>query len=178
MKKEGITKDRYISAKTIHDYLQSYAEDHDLVPRIRLNTTVTNARKIDDRWVLTLNNASHVSQIAGTKLIVASGVTSGPYVPYFQSDGFNKPIIHSSQIGPEMANLTGPNMERATVLGAAKSAYDTVFLLLKAGKKVDWIIREDGSGVRALTGCILYPLLTTPLCCSRWLSCHRSWPAS
>lgn len=158
MRKEGITKDRYISGKTIHDYLQSFAEDHDLVPRIQLKTSVTNAQKIGEKWVLALNKDEEVSQISGTKLIVASGVTSGVYLPDFPKEGFNKPIIHSSQIGPEIEYLTGPNVERATVLGAAKSAYDTVFLLLQAGKKVDWVIRDDGSGVRAIPNISLHDL--------------------
>ena len=147
MKKEGLTKDRYISGKTIHDYLQSFVQDHDLVRRTRLRTTVTNARKIGEKWILTLGN-DDAARVSATKLIVATGVTSGPYVPNFPKEGFEKPIIHSAQIGPQMEYLIGPNVQRATVLGAAKSAYDTVFLLLKAGKEVDWIIREDGSGVR------------------------------
>ncbi|ORY03476.1 hypothetical protein BCR34DRAFT_545124 [Clohesyomyces aquaticus] len=149
MKKEGLTKDRYISGKTIHDYLQSFAEDFDLVRRIKLRTTVTDARNVDGSWILTLNGDDK-TRISSTKLIVASGVTSGPYVPDFPKDGFAKPIIHSGQIGTQIAHLTSPDVQRATVLGAAKSAYDTVFLLLKAGKSVDWIIREDGSGPLAI----------------------------
>jgi hypothetical protein len=39
---------------------------------------------------------------------------------------------------------------RATVIGAAKSAYDTVFLLLQYGVQVNWVIREDGSGPLAI----------------------------
>ena len=149
MKKEGLTEDRYISGKTIHDYLHSFAEEYNLVRHIRLRTTVTDARKNGEKWTLQLNDRSKTSQsqVSGTKLIVATGVTSGPYVPEFPNEGFVKPIIHSSQIGPQLESLTGPEVQRATVLGAAKSAYDTVFLLLKAGKQVDWIIREDGSGV-------------------------------
>ena len=148
MRKEGLTKDRYISGKTISDYLQSFAEKNDLIRRIKLNTTVVKAEKADKKWILTLRSASKVSQVAAAKLIVATGVTSGAYMPDFQSDGFNKPIIHSSQIGPEMVHFTGPNVQRATVVGAGKSAFDAVFILLHAGKKVDWVIREDGSGVR------------------------------
>ena len=146
MKKEGLTKDRYISGKTIHDYLLSFAQDYDLVRRTQLRTKVKDARKIGEKWILKLEGHG-ASQVSATKLIVATGVTSGPYIPDFPKDGFEKPIIHSGQIGPKIEYLTGPKVQRATVLGAAKSAYDTVFLLLKAGKEVDWIIREDGSGV-------------------------------
>lgn len=147
MKKEGLSKDRYISAKTIHDYLHSFSRDHDLVDRTKLRTRVTNAEKVGEKWILTLNDDAS-QKLSSTKLVVASGVTSGKYVPDFPHEGFEKPIIHSGDLGPHIEYMTGPNVKRATVLGAAKSAYDTVFFLLKAGKEVDWIIREDGSGVR------------------------------
>jgi dimethylaniline monooxygenase (N-oxide forming) len=41
MKKEGLTQDRYISGKTIHDYLHSFAEEHNLVlsPRPETETS-------------------------------------------------------------------------------------------------------------------------------------------
>lgn len=42
------------------------------------------------------------------------------------------------------------SINTATVVGGAKSSYDVVFILLKAGKKVDWIIREDGTGPLAI----------------------------
>jgi dimethylaniline monooxygenase (N-oxide forming) len=146
MKKTGLSPDRYISAQTIHDYLQGFAEDHDLVRRTWLGQRVTNAEKVGEKWVLTLNDgAAHVS---GTKLIAATGVTSGPYMPNFPQKDFNKPIVHSSKLGEIIPHLVGPDVERVTVLGAAKSAYDTCFMMIKAGKKVDWIIRDNGSGVR------------------------------
>ncbi|KID93457.1 hypothetical protein MAJ_10579, partial [Metarhizium majus ARSEF 297] len=120
MKKMGLSPDRYISAQTIHNYLQSFAEDHDLVRRIR------------------------------AKLIVATGVTSGPHVPDFPQKGFHKPILHSSELGKYISHLIGPKAQPVTVLGAAKSAYDTAFMLIKSGKQLDWIIRENGSGPLAI----------------------------
>ncbi|RDW80311.1 hypothetical protein BP6252_04949 [Coleophoma cylindrospora] len=159
MKKTGLSPDRYISAQTIHDYLQSFAEDHDLVRRIRLQQRVTKAEKIRNKWVLTLNDGA--SQVSGAKLIAATGVTSGPYMPDFPQKGFNKPIVHSSELGKHISHLTGPKVQRVTVLGAAKSAYDTVFMLIKAGKQVDWIIRENGSGPLAIMPPRLMGVLNT-----------------
>ncbi|EFZ03299.1 flavin-binding monooxygenase-like protein [Metarhizium robertsii] len=144
--KTGLSPDWYISSQTIHNYLQSFAEDHDLVRRIRLPQKVAKANKIGGKWVLTLNDGA--SQASGAKLIVATGVTSGPYVPEFPQKAFHKPILHSSELGKYISSLIGPNIQRVTVLGAAKSAYDTAFMLIKFGKQVDWINRENGSGVR------------------------------
>ncbi|KAK2749195.1 hypothetical protein FQN57_006810 [Myotisia sp. PD_48] len=159
MKREGLTEDRYISGETIHDYLNSFARDYDLVRRTRLNTRVTNVEKLSDgSWLF---NIKDNAPIIGTKLIWATGVSSGPYVPSFPQNNFESPIIHSSLIGPKMEELKGPSVNTAVVVGAAKSSYDTVFLLLKAGKKVHWIIREDGSGPLAIMPPRLFGLFNT-----------------
>ncbi|KAJ4293185.1 hypothetical protein N0V90_008467 [Kalmusia sp. IMI 367209] len=144
MKKEGLTPDRYISGRTINGYLTSFAKDYDLVRRTRLNTQVTKVEQTaQNRWKLSIHDCDPV---LADKLIYASGVSSDPYVPQIPSASFDKPVIHSSQLGPSLEALRGPKTQRAVVVGAAKSSYDAVFLLLKAGKQVDWIIREEGKG--------------------------------
>lgn len=148
MKKEGLSPDRYISGDTIHHYLQSFAEDYDLIPRIRLNTQVTNVEKTSDGgWQL---HIAHGAKLKSTKLIVASGVSSHPSIPSWPKEGFTKPMIHSAQIGTSLEAMRDASVKKVVVLGAAKSAYDAVFLLLKAGKQVDWVIREKGSGPLAI----------------------------
>jgi thioredoxin reductase len=146
MKKEGITPDRYISGETIHNYLIDFARDYDLVRRTRLRTVVTNVEKLDkDRWRIVIAGAT---PIKCEKLIYATGATSKPHIPSWPKEDFVKPIIHSSDVGKSLKELEG--IQRATVVGAAKSSYDTVFLLLNAGKRVDWVIKEDGSGPLAI----------------------------
>ncbi|KAH8704704.1 putative monooxygenase [Talaromyces proteolyticus] len=148
MKKEGLTPDRYISGNTIHNYLYSFAKDYDLVRRTRLETTVTNVEKmVSGSWRLDILGDK---PLWASKLIVATGVSSEPYIPTWPKEGFSKPIIHSAQTGTSLDELHSLAVKRVVVLGAAKSAYDTVFLLLKAGKKVDWIIRDEGSGPLAI----------------------------
>jgi lysine/ornithine N-monooxygenase len=142
MKKVGISADRYISGNTIHNYLNNFAKTYDLVRRTRLRTTVTNVEKLDQGgWRLAIAGAP---SIRCEKLIYAVGATSNPVIPSWPTENFRKPILHSSQVGTSLKVLE--QAPRATVVGAAKSSYDTVFLLLKAGSQVDWIIREDGSG--------------------------------
>lgn len=144
MKKEGLSPDRYISGTTINKYLTSFAKDYDLVRRTRLNTRVTKVERTEKgSWLLRLRSGD---PILAEKLIYASGVSSDPYVPDTPNAGFTKPIIHSSKLGASLDVLRGPETQRAVVVGAAKSSYDAVFLLLKAGKKVDWVIREEGKG--------------------------------
>ena len=58
--------------------------------------------------------------------------------------------MHSAELGQQLGYLYSPAVKRILMLGAAKSSYDAVFLLLKAGKRVEWTIREDGSGPLAI----------------------------
>ncbi|KAK0726005.1 cofactor FMO1 FAD enzyme [Lasiosphaeris hirsuta] len=147
MRKEGITSDGYISGETINRYLSDFASDYDLVRRTRFCTKVVRVERLGEGagWRLEVEGQP---AIECAKLIYASGATSHPVVPTYPGSGFSAPIIHSSETGTHLEALD--KIETATVVGAAKSAYDTVFLLLKAGKKVNWVIRQEGSGPLAL----------------------------
>jgi dimethylaniline monooxygenase (N-oxide forming) len=144
MKNDGISPDGYIPGTTVHEYLVNFARDHDLNRRIRLRTNVVSVKRglNGHGWALEVNEGQNLNC---EKLIYATGPTSSPIVPSWPQEGFENPIIHSQQIGNHLDHISS-HVQRATVVGAAKSSYDTVFLLLKAGKKVDWIIRESRSG--------------------------------
>ncbi|KAL6861990.1 cofactor FMO1 FAD enzyme [Trichoderma novae-zelandiae] len=157
MKHEGITEDGYISGETIHNYLTDFAWDYDLVRRTRLKTTVTQVlRTPSGGWRLELENKA---PIECEKLIYASGATSHPVIPSWPKKNFTSPVIHSCENGTHLGALH--RIESATVIGGAKSSYDTVFFLLKAGKRVNWIIREDGSGPLAIMPPTLLGLANT-----------------
>ncbi|EEP76518.1 predicted protein [Uncinocarpus reesii 1704] len=143
MKKEGLSPDGFISGATIHEYLASFAEDHDLTQRIRLETRVTHVARNSNGlgWVLETSKG----QLECGKLIYATGANSSPIIPSWPRDCFEKPVIHTWQIGKYLDHINN-DVQRATVVGASKSAYDTMFQLLNAGKKVDWVIRDGPSG--------------------------------
>ncbi|KAK4240608.1 hypothetical protein C8A03DRAFT_41919 [Achaetomium macrosporum] len=145
MRREGISNDGYISGATIHRYLQAFAHDFNLAQRTRFNTTVRNVVRLPDGrgWRLEFEGDGK-RPVECAKLIYASGATSHPVVPSWSRSNFDVPIIHSQETGTHLDALA--KIQRATVIGGAKSAFDTVFLLLDAGKQVDWIIRPDESG--------------------------------
>jgi hypothetical protein len=151
MRREGITDDGYISGNTINTYLNEFARDFDLVRRTKLSTKVVKVERIsaapNSGWRLAL--AESLEAIECRKLIYASGATSHPVMPTWPtSPKFSSTIIHSSAIGTHLDTLS--TVRKAVVVGAAKSAYDTVFLLLSNGIQVEWIIREDGTGPLAI----------------------------
>ncbi|KAI1745000.1 hypothetical protein F4680DRAFT_403971 [Xylaria scruposa] len=140
----GNPKDPKVTGEMIHTYLQKYAEDHDLLRRIRFNTFVTDAKQFEGGWRLSLKGTDEV--IETEKLLVATGVTSIPNLPDLDTSASSLPIIHSRDLGTHYQEIGDGTIRDVVVVGAAKSAYDAVYLLLKMGKKVTWAIRREGGG--------------------------------
>ncbi|KAF2734442.1 hypothetical protein EJ04DRAFT_564300 [Polyplosphaeria fusca] len=146
----GDSNDPRVTGEMIHDYLQTYAEDHDLLRRIRFNTFVEKTRKSSAGWCLTIRDSEDV--IETEKLLVCTGVTSIPNMPTFSTSTEHSsiPIIHSRDLGSAYEDIQRPSVKEVVVIGAAKSAYDAVYLLLSMGKKVTWMIRTEGAGPLAI----------------------------
>ncbi|KAI0466699.1 hypothetical protein F4859DRAFT_496388 [Xylaria cf. heliscus] len=140
----GNPKDPKVTGEMIHAYLQKYADDHDLIRRIRFNTFVTGAKQFEGGWRLSLKDTDEV--IETEKLMVATGVTSIPNLPDLDTSASSLPIIHSRDLGTHYQDIGDEGIKEVVVVGAAKSAYDAVYLLLKMGKKVTWAIRREGGG--------------------------------
>ncbi|KAF3011501.1 hypothetical protein E8E14_008043 [Neopestalotiopsis sp. 37M] len=158
MRREGISDDGYIPGDTINKYLVEFADQYDLARRARLSTSVRQITRLPGRgWRLDLGEGKR--PVECSKLIYASGPTSHAVVPSWPTSNFEKPVIHSTETGAHLDDLK--KIQKATVVGGAKSAFDTVFLLLDAGKKVDWVIRKDGAGAAALMPPTIFGLVNT-----------------
>ncbi|KAI8625675.1 FAD/NAD(P)-binding domain-containing protein [Xylariaceae sp. FL1651] len=140
----GNPKDPRVTGEMIHAYLQKYAEDHDLLRRIRFNTFVADAKQCKEGWRLSLKGTDEC--IVTEKLLVATGVTSIPSTLSLDLSTSSLPIIHSRDLGTHYQDFTDEAVKEVVVVGAAKSAYDAVYLLLTLGKKVAWVIRREGAG--------------------------------
>jgi dimethylaniline monooxygenase (N-oxide forming) len=148
MPKDGKTDNDMVTGSMIHNYLQKYAEDHDLLSRIRFNTFVERVERCPHGWRLHFKDSEE--QIETKKLMVATGVTSIPRMPELDRNDESVPIIHSRDLGSCWQALDSDKIQEVVVLGAAKSAYDAVYLLLKMRKKVTWVIRPHGAGPLAI----------------------------
>jgi hypothetical protein len=172
---EGNKNDPRVTGEMIHGYLHRYAEDHDLLRRIRFNTWVTNADPFPGGWKLRLRDSSVI--IEAKKLLVATGVTSIPSVPQGLIDNgqaWPTPTIHSRDFGKSYERLAADEVQNVTVVGAAKSAYDAVYLLLTMGKKVNWVIRSDGAGPLAILPFAILGLVNSIAFASTRLMTHLS----
>ncbi|KAI0169555.1 FAD/NAD(P)-binding domain-containing protein [Hypoxylon sp. FL1284] len=170
----GNPKDPRVTGEMIHEYLHKYAKDHDLLRRIRFNTFVTDAKQSAKGWRLSLRDSDDV--IEAEKLLVATGVTSIPYMPSFTEnlDSDSIPVIHSRDLGTSYDAIQDPSVQRIVVVGAAKSAYDAVYLMLSMGKQVTWVIREDGGGPLAILPFRVLNMVNTVAVASTRLMTHLS----
>jgi dimethylaniline monooxygenase (N-oxide forming) len=102
----------------------------------------------DGSKLYTMRNSTG-SSVTCRKLMVATGLTNWPQLPNFRIEkgrDFISPIIHSKYLAENSKFLLSTAIQKVVVLGGAKSAFDTVQMLINGGKDVTWIIRNDGSG--------------------------------
>lgn len=157
----------------IHSYLQTYADEHDLMRRIRFNSFVDNAQKNESGWSLKFRDSDDVLQTK--KLLVATGVTSIPLMPlYYHDKDESIPTIHSRDLGQSFQHLKSAEIQNVAVVGAAKSAYDAVYLLLSMGKEVTWYVRTQGAGPLAILPFTVLGFINTIAFASTRLSSHLS----
>ncbi|KAL8937035.1 MAG: hypothetical protein Q9216_004624 [Gyalolechia sp. 2 TL-2023] len=144
-----------IEAKHITRYLEDYIDSHiyngtSLRGRIRFGHHVENIEKRSKSWIVSARDSQGtLRDFSGSKLAVATGLTSLPYIPTIlqRLGDFKGPIYHHKQFGEVSRTLLpNPKCQNVVVFGAGKSATDMVYESVKKGKKVSWIIRKDGEG--------------------------------
>jgi dimethylaniline monooxygenase (N-oxide forming) len=152
------TKDQfhgYVPAQHVYEYLEEYTKTHvyngrDIKSRIRFDSRVTSIRKVRNTnsvrnsWVVCTDKGD---VITGDKLMLATGITSKPNIPVFDNEGFTPPMLHTkdlARLAPSFVESEG--VRNVVVLGGSKSAFDAVHMFLSAGKNLQWIIRDKGSG--------------------------------
>ena len=172
MPADGATKNNLVTGDMIHNYLEKYASDHDLLRRIRFQSFVERAQRCSRGWRLSIKDSPDI--IETEKLIVATGVTSIPNMPGHDGHSLTVPVIHSKDLGSTYTMLGTDKVEDVVVVGAAKSAYDAVYLLVSMGKRVTWIIRPSGAGPLAILPSDLLGCLNSIAVASTRLMSHLS----
>jgi hypothetical protein len=152
----------HIPGEHVNGYLNKYAREYDLEKHIRLNCSVDSA--VDEGeagWTLTvehkLDSMPIMSTIKVKKLIMATGLTSEPFMPTMEGkQHFGAPIYHTSELA-KAENGLGP-FKKVVLLSGAKFSWDIACAYASAGIQVDWVIRESGHGP-----CWMMPNRLTPL---------------
>ena len=135
------------------------AEEIDLEPSLALKLGhLYNQRETKGAhkgWRLMIHDLSNndKSHLTCSTLTVCTGATSSPRSlplplsdPAFQSH-FKRPIVtFRTFTSMSTTFLEDPRISHVTVFGATKAAYDTVYALAIAHKKVTWVVRKSGPG--------------------------------
>ncbi|KAI0171491.1 hypothetical protein BJ166DRAFT_562786 [Pestalotiopsis sp. NC0098] len=165
----GVKPGQHIPGKVCHDYLTKYADKFNIIDCIRYNTKVEVAEHLrDGGWILTLRTtdgstgAITEEKIWAEKLVVATGLTSEPFLPHIEGqESYHAPLFHSRDLLQHAGSNSG-SKKRVTVFGGTKSGWDAVYAYATRGIQVDWVIRKSGYGPAWMA-----PPYVTPL--KRWL---------
>ena len=141
----GVKPGEHIPGSVMHDYLTKYAEKFDILDKIRFEAKVVTAEHQDGPdggWILTVRKGSAERKIAAEKLVVATGLTSEPFLPHFEGqEEFGVPLFHSRDFLKHADTLESAKV--VTVFGGTKSAWDAVYAYASKGIKVSWVIRGE-----------------------------------
>jgi hypothetical protein len=154
--------DGHIPGEHVNEYLHQYAKHHDLEKYMRFECSVEAAVDNGETgWTLTvaqlLKPTTSNYTIEARRLIVATGLTSEPFMPKMEGkETFDAPIYHASELAKAESGL-GP-FKKVALLGGAKFSWDLAYAYATAGVQVDWVIRKSGHGP-----CWMMPNRLTPL---------------
>ncbi|KAK8100529.1 hypothetical protein PG999_010903 [Apiospora kogelbergensis] len=140
----GVETGRHIPGVVVNKYLKAYAEEFGLADCIRLKTKVWTAEHRDGGtggWNLAVEESNgNATKVLARRLIVASGLTSEPFLPHFEGqETYGGRIFHSKHFKQNSETLH--TARNATVFGGTKFAWDAVYAYATAGVAVDWVIR-------------------------------------
>jgi cation diffusion facilitator CzcD-associated flavoprotein CzcO len=160
----GVKPGKHVPATVLHEYLTKYAEKFGILDKIRCNSKVLSAEHQlgpEGGWVLTVQSTSEPTsgetKIQARKLIVATGLTSEPFLPDFEGqDKFGVPLLHTKEFLQYADTLD--SAKTVAVFGGTKSSWDAVYAYASRGITVNWVIRETGHGPIWIAPAFVTPL--------------------
>lgn len=130
----------HLPGEAVNTYLTMYADRFDITRRIRCNTNVTTIERLEESWWRVTTQSG--SKIDCKKLVIATGLTSQPFLPTITGlDSFQAPIVHTKDWSEKLCELM-KTTKTVTVIGGNKSAWDAAYMFASAGVEVNWIIRS------------------------------------
>jgi hypothetical protein len=137
---------QFIPGTILHKYWEQYAKNFRVYELIRFNTKAVKVEEYEnDGWLVYTDQNGQQGNLATAKLIMATGLTSDPFLPQLNgAETFNVPLFHSKYFLQHADTLNV--CKSIAVLGGAKSAWDVAYEYATKGIHVDMIIRESGKG--------------------------------
>ncbi|KAH8665039.1 hypothetical protein BGZ60DRAFT_410647 [Tricladium varicosporioides] len=153
-KKYGLHPGDHIPGNVVHEYLLEFAECYGISSLIRYRTKVHATTLLkDSTWRVEYSltglydneDLAARSQIIASKLVIATGLTSQPYIPNFPGqEKFTGTLLHSKDLKPRATDLA--NSRTLGVIGGNKSAWDVCYNAAISGAQAHMLIRPSGGG--------------------------------
>jgi cation diffusion facilitator CzcD-associated flavoprotein CzcO len=179
----NLQRGQHIPGFVVHQYLSDAAEYFDISRFLQFETKVEAAERNDDRsWTITYftkadNDDPKPEQIIANKLIVATGLTSEPFIPYIKGkELFEGPILHSRQLKDRADDLAAA--QNVVVVGSNKSAWDVCYGVASSGRTAHMVLRPSGGGPSWVWPLRLEPFNTSlsALSRTRFFTLFDPWP--
>ena len=140
------------ASKYVSQYLEEYVDNHSygsrtIRDRIWFKAKVLGVGKTADGWHLDVDGDLESRIVSCGKLIVATGITTIPMIPAFLlASDCPIEVIHHRNFAAAAPRVfaEGSKCQNVTVIGGGKSAADLAYAAAKAGRKVNWLVRESG----------------------------------
>ena len=94
----------------------------------------------------TRDETASLESLTCDKLIIATGITSKPKLPDYDVSKFEGAYFHAVEMGRRHEEIVSDSVKNVTIVGGHKSALEAVGTASQAGKKVEWLVREEGGG--------------------------------
>ncbi|KAF6800309.1 flavin-binding monooxygenase-like family protein [Colletotrichum sojae] len=161
----GVHPREHVPGETVARYITAYAKKFAIADKVRSGHKVVAAEHqdtVEGGWVLTvLDPSQEEKKVFTRRLIIATGLTSEPWLPHFEGqESFGGKIFHGKHFQQNADTLK--TAKTVTIFGATKFAWDAAYAYATAGVKVNWIVRSSGHGP-----CWIAPAFVTPL--KKWL---------
>lgn len=155
----GLKHDEHIPGKVMNQYMQDFADHFGLTQRTRFNCKAHTVERLGDgTWLVKADERGTERQLHTRRLVVSTGLTNRPFVPYFQGqEKFDCPISHVKD--PRVYSDLLSSVKSVTLLNVTKSAYDVAYACATKGIQVHWVVRKSGHGPNFMTPARVTPLL-------------------
>ena len=120
----------------VMEYLESYAEKFNLMPRVKLNTVVARAEKEGETWRVTCSNGEVYTS---SYLVIATGVIQKPNRELQKTTlkGYTGKVFHASEIKETIEEYRD---KRLLVLGGGETGADICIQWFNHSKFIYWSI--------------------------------------
>jgi len=143
-----------ITGDHMAEYLEKYSEKFGLLKYCRFNTKVVRIEREGATWLWKLSvrptgqETAELEDLKCVKLIMATGHTSKPKLPEnLDMSLYTGKVFHVKEIGQRYHELLRDgDVQNITVVGGNKSSFELAGMFGVEGKKVNWLIKDEGTG--------------------------------